>query len=83
MEKNNIYYVEKNIVEDATPPQILNIVKLSGENNTSTANSYIVNPVVGEDNTFYSIYAKDGFCYILGAFLRRTPWLYPQELEDV
>ena len=58
MEKNNIYYVEKNIVEDATPPQILNIVKLSGEDNTSTANSYIVNPVEGEDNTFYSIYAK-------------------------
>lgn len=58
MEKNNIYYVEKNIVEDATPPQILNIVKLSGEDNTSTANSYIVNPVEGEDDTFYSIYAK-------------------------
>ena len=31
---------------------------------------------------FYSIKAKDGFWYVLGASLRLTPWLHSQKLEN-
>jgi hypothetical protein len=61
--RNNMYYVEKQLLIDTSIEENFNVVKLSGEDNSSTANSYILNPVtdnpvLGKDNTIYRIYAK-------------------------